>query len=177
MPESAVVEIEPVIESLYSQIFDFVQKTGNNVDESQIINQLLDRLGYMPARRKRKQAPKLEMPDDIKHNIKAIEEKLILKVAAVNGEKVITLRRKKAPTKIDKSEARYMIEVALLEIGKQRGDKRFTKKNIDNLLGYNEKTMYNQRVLDKIILKNNESIEHKIYTTLRGELASLTAQI
>lgn len=177
MPESAVVEIEPVIESLYSQIVDLVQKTGNNVDKSQIINQLLDRLGFMPARRKRTQAPKLEMPDNIKDSIKAIEDKLILDIAAVNGEKVITTRKKKAPTKIDKSEARYMIETALLVIGQQRGDKRFTKKNIDTLLGYNEKTMYNQRDLCETNIKTEGTIEYKLFTEVRGELERLTAQI
>lgn len=177
MPESAVVEIEPVVESLYSQIVDCVQKPGNNVDESQIINKLLDRLGFMPARRKRTQAPKLEMPDNIKESIKAIEEKLILDIAAVNGEKVITKRKKKAPTKIDKSEARYMIEAALLENGQQRGDKRFTKRNIDGLLGYNLKTMYNQKDIYEEIIKTEGTIENKLYNITRGELERLTAQI
>lgn len=177
MSNSLGVEFSPAVEKLLSQINDICQKADNNVDVKTIINPLLDRLGFMPARRKRTAALKLELPDDIIKSIKAKETELIDEVAAVNSEKLITLRKRKNPTKIDKSEARYMIEAALLVIGQQRGDKRFTKKNIDILLGYNEKTMYNQRDLYETNIKTEGTIEYKLFTEVRGELASLTAHI
>ena len=177
MSNSLEVEFAPVVESLLSQINDFCQKAGNNVDVKKIINQLLDRLGFMPVRQKRTAAPKLELSDDALNSIKAKEEELINKVAAVNSEKLITKRKRKKPTKIDRSEAFYMIEVALFEIGHNRGDRRFTKHNIDMLLGYNQKTMYNQRDLYETNIKTEGTIENKLFTELRGELDSLTAQI
>ena len=177
MSNSSGEEFSPVVESLLCQIKDFCQKAGSNVDVKKIINPLLDQLGFMPVRQKRTAAPKLELPDDIINSIKAKEEELINKVAAVNRENLITKRKRKKPTKIDRSEAFYMIEVALIEIGHKLGDRRFTKHNIDMLLGYNQKTMYNQRVLYDTNIKTEGTIENKLFTELRGELASLTAQI
>lgn len=177
MSNSLGVEVAPVVESLLSQINDICQKAGNNVDVKKIINPLLDQLGFMPARQKRTALPKLELPDDTINSIKDKEEELINEVAAVNRERLITKRKRNKPTKIDRSEARYMIEAALVEIGKTRGDKRFTKQNVDVLLGYNQKSMYNQRDLYETIIKTKGTIEYKLYTKLRGELESLTAQI
>lgn len=142
-----------------------------------IINPLLDQLGFMPVRQKRTAAPKLELPDDIISLIKDTENFLIQVIAAINRDAIKSERRSKKATKIDKSEARYMIEEALYEIGQQRGDKRFTRKNIDELLGYNSKTMYNQSLIYETFLKDEGTIEYELYTDLRGELASLTAQI
>ncbi|MDO4320390.1 MAG: hypothetical protein Q4C34_07415 [Bacteroidales bacterium] len=177
MSNSLGVEFAPVVERLLSQINDVCQKAGNNVDVKKIINPLLDQLGFMPARRKRTAAPKLELPDDIINSIKEKEEILINDVAAVNRKKLETKRKPKKPTKIDRSVAFYMIEVALIEIGHERGDRRFTKQNIDALLGYNQKTMYNQRNSYNINIKTEGTIEYKLFTEVRGELANLTAHI
>ena len=69
-----------------------------------------------------------------------------------------------------------MIEKALWEIGQQRGDTSFTKKSIDMVLGYNSKTMYNQRDSHEDKIRDKGAIENRIYTDLRRELESLTAQ-
>lgn len=177
MSNSLGVEFAPVVESLLSQINDVCQKAGNDVDVKTIINPLLDQLGFMPARQKRLAAPKLELPDDIKRLIKDKEKFIIQVIAAVNRDAIKSERRRKKATKIDKSETRYMIETALYEIGQQRGDKRFTRKNIDEQLGYNSKTMYNQRLVYVTLLKKEGTVEYELYTELRGELANLTAHI
>lgn len=177
MSNSLGVEFAPVVVSLIKQIDDFRKNAGNNVDVEKIINPLLDQLGFMPARKKRTAAPKLELPDDTINSIKEKEEILINEVAAVNREKIETKRKPKKPTKIDRSVACYMIEAALIEIGHERGDRRFTKQNIDILLGYNAKNMYNQRKLYKTNIITEGTIEHKLFTEVRGELESLTAQI
>lgn len=44
------------------------------------------------------------------------------------------------------------------------------------ILGYNSKTMYNQRDLHDDKIRGKETIESKIYTDLRRELENLTAQ-
>lgn len=177
MSNSLGVEFAPVVESLLSQINDVCQKAGNDVDVKKIINPLLDQLGFMPARIKRTAAPKLELPGDIINSIKEKEEILINEVAAVNREKFETKRKPKKPTKMDRSVGCYMIEAALIEIGHERGDRRFTKQNIDILLGYNAKNMYNQRELYKTDIITEGTIEHKLFTEVRGELVSLTAHI
>ena len=177
MSNSLEVEFAPVVESLLSQINDFCQKAGNNVDVKKIINPLLDRLGFMPVRQKRTAAPKLGLSNDLIDFIKEREKTLSIEIARINNAKTVTVRKKVSPSKMDKSEAKYMIEKALWEIGQQRGDKSFTKKSIDMLLGYNQKTMYNQRDLYETNIKTEGTIENKLFTELRGELDSLTAQI
>lgn len=176
MPASAGVEFAPFIEKLLSQINDFCKEGDNNVDVKNIINPLLDRLGFMPARKKRTAAPKLGLSNDLINLIKEREKTLSVEIARINNAKTITVRKKVSPSKMDKSEAKYMIEKALWEIGQQRGDNSFTKKSIDMVLGYNSKTMYNQRDLHEDKIRNKDTIENRIYTDLRRELERLTAQ-
>lgn len=142
-----------------------------------IINPLLDKFGFMPARPKKPKMPRLEFPDNIIAQIKEKEKNLKIKLTELNLKKTVIVRRKNCKEKKDESEAKYMIEMALIEIGQYRADARYTKSNIDRLLGYCEKSMYNQRDIYTEIIKTENSEENKLYTQLRGELESLTAQI
>lgn len=177
VPKSVEEKAAPVVERIRKQIDDFCQETGDIEDVKEFfINQLLDGYGYMPSRCK-KRTPKLVIPDDIIKLIKEKEKKLKIKLIEINSNKTVTVRRRSCKAKKDESEAQYMIETALIEIGQYRADARYTKSNIDRLLGYCEKSMYNQRDIYKEIIKTENSEENKLYTQLRRELESLTAQI
>lgn len=141
------------------------QNEGIVEDSPLIINQLLDRLGWKVPRLKRKVKTFLELTDNIKIYLKEKEIRIAEELAT--GAKVKSM---------DRTEAKYLIEVALSSFDCRIQNRRLKKKDIDTYLGYSTRTMRVQQSIYKDNLSKPGTKENRIYTELRRELESLTAQ-
>lgn len=77
---------------------------------------------------------------------------------------------------MDRTEAKYLIEAALSSFDCRIQNRRLKKKDIDAYLGYSTRTMRVQQSIYKDNLSKLGTKENRIYTDLRRELESLTAQ-
>lgn len=141
------------------------QNEGIVEDSPQIINKLLDRLRWKVPRLKRKVKTFLELTDNIKKFLKEKEIRIAEELA--NGAKVKSM---------DRTEAKYLIEATLSSFDCRIQNRRLKKKDIDTYLGYSTRTMRVQQRIYKDNLSKQGTIENRIYTDLRRELESLTAQ-
>ena len=141
------------------------QNEGIVEDSPQIINKLLDRLGWKVPRLKRKVMTFLELTDNIKNFLKEKEIRIAEELAT--GAKVKSM---------DRTEAKYLIEAALSSFDCRIQNRRLKKKDIDTYLGYSTRTMRVQQSIYKDNLSKPGTKENRIYTDLRRELESLTAQ-
>ncbi|ROS91739.1 hypothetical protein EEL34_01375 [Muribaculaceae bacterium Isolate-039 (Harlan)] len=77
---------------------------------------------------------------------------------------------------MDCSAAKYIIEATLSSFECRIANRRLNKKEADEFLGYSSRTMRDQQRIYKDRILNPKTFEHQIFTELRRELESLTAQ-
>ena len=106
-----------------------------------------------------------ELTDNIKIYLKEKEIRIAEELAT--GAKVKSM---------DRTEAKYLIEAALSSFDCRIQNRRLKKKDIDTYLGYSTRTMRGQQSIYKDNLSKPGTKENRIYTDLRRELESLTAQ-
>ena len=142
-----------------------LQREGFLEDSPFIINQLLEKLGWKVPRLKRKVHVYIELTGDIKKHLKEKESCLAQKLA--RGSKIKSM---------DCSAAKYIIEATLSSFECRIANRRLNKKEADEFLCYSSRTMRDQQRIYKDRILNPKTFEHQIFTELRRELKSLTAQ-
>lgn len=152
-----------VVSSLQDSVSALCSSEG--LSEKIVLEKLLHQLGYKMPRLTRRDKRTLEFNETL---IKKIKEK----------DKEITERIKERPdaASMDKNKAHYLVETALMKFKCTKAGRKLSKKDIDGILGYCDRTMRNQQVCyrDKVLCSG--TTEYKIVEEIYEELASYSIE-